>query len=430
MVSERSSLLRSSYPSSFLPGRKAMKKSNPFRRQDPNASPSTRFATYRKPATGVLQERLQDILILELHKNGNKEYKTVTLRSLYASVMNVITQRPSHNEEKNNKEINANGQSDEYNDGVNIASPEITTKERNFVTAPESNKPNICQSSPDLIQHPPPPPPLPSSSDNNDSNISTSTRHERFYSISDNDNMIPPRRNGSKNQSPTTPNVTRSMAVPTYRERLGGYLHPRDMRRLVTPFSSSFNEPELMIRRHVMLLNFDPLRAIVLRDRVLVFVPNGADSMLTGLERRVFGGTMEMHQEVFGDPDWIVKNKSSEDQSYADSDYNFDDEWDDIKRQKWIDMAFELVSVDAVMQTVCNLMSEEALEQIKQAKDIMSILAGDVRTKIPIHISQERLRKRKDEIKEMEARVQGFVRAMNVVLDDDEGEIKFRTHLN
>lgn len=55
----------------------------------------------------------------------------------------------------------------------------------------------------------------------------------------------------------------------TYRERLGGWLHPRDMRRLVTPFSAS-NEPDVIVRRHVMLLNFDPLRAIILRDRLLV----------------------------------------------------------------------------------------------------------------------------------------------------------------
>lgn len=55
----------------------------------------------------------------------------------------------------------------------------------------------------------------------------------------------------------------------TYRERLGGWLHPRDMRRLVTPFSAS-NEPGLIVRRHVMLFNFDPLRAIILRDRLLV----------------------------------------------------------------------------------------------------------------------------------------------------------------
>jgi hypothetical protein len=74
-----------------------------------------------------------------------------------------------------------------------------------------------------------------------------------------------------------------------YREKLGGYLHPRDMRRLVTPFSAS-NEPELIVRRHAMLLNFDPLRAIILRDRLLVLVPEGADSLLMILEQRVRGG--------------------------------------------------------------------------------------------------------------------------------------------
>ena len=65
------------------------------------------------------------------------------------------------------------------------------------------------------------------------------------------------------------------------------------MRRLVTPFSSS-NEPQLIVRRHVMLLNFDPLRAIVLRDRLLVLVPDGADSILIALEQRVRGGVNEM----------------------------------------------------------------------------------------------------------------------------------------
>ena len=75
----------------------------------------------------------------------------------------------------------------------------------------------------------------------------------------------------------------------TYRERLGGFLHPRDMRKLVTPFSAS-NEPELIVRRHAMLLNFDPLRAIVLRDRLIVLVPDGADSILVELEKRVLEG--------------------------------------------------------------------------------------------------------------------------------------------
>ena len=85
----------------------------------------------------------------------------------------------------------------------------------------------------------------------------------------------------------------------TYRERLGGYLHPRDFRRLVTPFSAS-NEPEVIVRRHVVLLNFDPLRAIILRDRLLVFVPPGADSVLHRLEVRVRGGTLGLQKSIFG----------------------------------------------------------------------------------------------------------------------------------
>ncbi|KAL7556153.1 hypothetical protein ACA910_006252 [Epithemia clementina (nom. ined.)] len=85
----------------------------------------------------------------------------------------------------------------------------------------------------------------------------------------------------------------------TYRERLGAYLHPRDMRKLVTPFSSS-NEPDLIVRRHAMLMNFDPLRTIILRDRLLVLVPDGADSILVDLERRVRGGHKELEDVIFG----------------------------------------------------------------------------------------------------------------------------------
>jgi hypothetical protein len=98
-----------------------------------------------------------------------------------------------------------------------------------------------------------------------------------------------------------TPPVVPTESVPsTYRERLGGYLHPRDMRRLVSPFSAS-NEPELIVRRHVILCNFDPLRAIILRDRVLVIVPAGADSLLTDLERKVRGGIEEVENSIFGE---------------------------------------------------------------------------------------------------------------------------------
>ena len=99
----------------------------------------------------------------------------------------------------------------------------------------------------------------------------------------------------------------------TYRERLGAYLHPRDMRKLVMPFSSS-NEPDLIVRRHVMLLNFDPLRTIILRDRLLVLVPDGADSMLVDLERRVRGGNKELENVIFGTKDSTLADQQQEQQ--------------------------------------------------------------------------------------------------------------------
>jgi magnesium transporter len=110
---------------------------------------------------------------------------------------------------------------------------------------------------------------------------------------------MPTSHRGSVYQVPEEVNTEREEEV-TYRERLGGYLHPRDMRRLVTPFSAS-NEPELIVRRHAMLLNFDPLRAIILRDRLLVLVPEGADSLLMILEQRVRGG-MDTDMAFFGTP--------------------------------------------------------------------------------------------------------------------------------
>ena len=259
----------------------------------------------------------------------------------------------------------------------------------------------------------------------------------------------------------------------TPRERLGGYLHPRDMRRLVTPFSSS-NEPQLMVRRHVMLLNFDPLRAIVLRDRLLVLVPDGADSILIELERRVRGGITEIENQVFGNdpatkpPPTVIatpikkkkttmkRNKSSDEvnkvrivddnggsiegsmpsdhatstatdtssntEESAEDTHHSIDEWEDIQNMDWKNMPYELQSVDAVLQTVTAMLMDDARKVHQRSSTAMSDLRGETPgSKSGLgDNSQERLRLHKDEVNQMEGRVQGFVRAMNEVLDDDE----------
>ncbi len=56
----------------------------------------------------------------------------------------------------------------------------------------------------------------------------------------------------------------------------------RDIRKLTTQFSPT-NVPCVVVRRLIIMLNFDPLRAIILPDRLIVLLADGADSILDKL---------------------------------------------------------------------------------------------------------------------------------------------------
>ena len=172
--------------------------------------------------------------------------------------------------------------------------------------------------------------------------------------------------------SPPASVPTPSSKIPPQVIPLGGYLHPRDMRRMVTPFSVS-NEPALIVRRHVMLLNFDPFRAIVLRDRLLFLVPDGADEILTSLEKRVRGGVAEAENEVFGDSnnslESISRNSSLDNLSKIGNSVNNDFSEDgEIE-----DMAFELVCLDAVIQSVTQELGHDFDELNNRVNDVMEV---------------------------------------------------------
>jgi magnesium transporter len=268
----------------------------------------------------------------------------------------------------------------------------------------------------------------------------------------------------------------------TYRERLGGFLHPRDMRKLVNPFSAS-NEPELIVRRHAMLLNFDPLRAIVLRDRLLVLVPDGADSILVELEKRVRGGsnadgdglsksegygstasfeetssqkgnnnivknvfssikssvhkTVEKAKRASGSNDSDIvgilpedvsktldKSTNSESdvsvQTLEENDFDMlvENEWEELEGRDWIDLPFELLCVDAVLHCVVTILADDVFDLQLGANSIINEL---VTSKNDFgDLAQELLRQMKNSIKEMTSRVKGFCRALDVVLEDYE----------
>ena len=263
--------------------------------------------------------------------------------------------------------------------------------------------------------------------------------------------------------------------------------------RLVTPFSAT-NEPQLIVRRHVMLLNFDPLRAIVLRDRLLVLVPDGADSILILLEKQLKGGVKELEKNVFGEA--MNSNHSSDsfldgfgrgdstpgeagyatkemsrgeiaEESDAGNDrmrtgvsegdeereqnaetgpsadivldhqadrdtlskspetaiLDFDveaEEWKEIDDRHYLDMPFELKAVDAVLSCVASLLSDDVGDLRDSTSAAMTALSGESERSTSGDHSQGKLRTIKDGVREMESRVQGFVRALNHVLDEDE----------
>jgi magnesium transporter len=350
-------------------------------------------------AHNPLEERLHQIVVFELREDGGTEYSTMTLRAFYNYVVALITESCRiANIERQSSIIQRESRKD--NRSISFDSPTSATSSLNA----------------SLLHH---------------------------------DNLSSQQQDRSSQQK---------IFHKPHKERLGGYLHPRDMRRLVTPFSSS-NEPQLMVRRHVMLLNFDPLRAIVLRDRLLVIVPDGADSILIDLERRVRGGITEMENQVFGKErapkssvtSTVKKSSSSAELINNDGTHQLgesdkkdstlsektdvvssdddiveeecNDEWEELQKMNWDNMPFELQSVDAVLQTVTAMLMVDARKVHHRSTVAMSELRGDApgqKRSGPGEHAQERLRLHKDEVKMMESRVQGFVRAMNEVLDDDE----------
>lgn len=60
-------------------------------------------------------------------------------------------------------------------------------------------------------------------------------------------------------------------------------VHARDIRRMENAFSTS-NEPSIILRKQAIFFSADPLRAIVLKAACLVYVPDGADSLISMLK--------------------------------------------------------------------------------------------------------------------------------------------------
>ena len=248
-------------------------------------------------------------------------------------------------------------------------------------------------------------------------------------------------------------------------KRLGGYLHPRDLRKIVSPLSIQ-NEPELIVRRHVILLNFDHIKAIVLRDRILVPVLDGDTSTLIDLERRIQRGCEDsiLEEEDYSDepsekmsssqtPNIDAKSSSDQDaaattetdattkhgspttttgkpgnraedvikQIDAVDDLLDDfDEWADMSDRSWVNLPFELQCVDAVLTSNVQLISQDISTLTSEIYDIIENILSPDRSSIEVEHYRDKLRRSKNDAGEMASLVQGFVRAIQCVLNEDE----------
>ncbi len=428
--------------------------------------------------------------------NSGREYHTMTLRGLYDYVIRAITKRSKVERDsmtvsdiQSSQVRTRHASYGSAEDLKQSSSPSPPSAGGDFSLSPIPEQRVTMHAAPvqdQSIHFPPPLPPL--SPQSSPSLLGINPQTDRSSSVR---SILSAESEG---QGVVNQN---NQGTLTIRERLGGYLHPRDMRRLVTPFSSS-NEPELMVRRHVMLLNFDPLRAIVLRDRMLLLVPDGADSILMNLERRVRGGIDEMEKQVFGeipssleaeiassvdndlgsnsngiiqqsfdsetkdgdnngskndnelsflvssDEENSKQTEDDDDISYEDDKLGqkqetaegsenhekndsvqtaYSDEWEEFEEFEggdWIELAFELQSVDAVLSSVLKMLSDDSKFLRKKIFSVMEEMRDDSISAVPGDHVQEQLRILKDKVREMEGRVQGLVRAMNQILDDEE----------
>lgn len=73
-------------------------------------------------------------------------------------------------------------------------------------------------------------------------------------------------------------------------------LTARDIRKLDDSFEI-VSEPVIFVRQHVVLINIDPLRAIVLRDRCLLLLPYGADDILSVVMDKMLDHHHHPHQQ-------------------------------------------------------------------------------------------------------------------------------------
>ena len=152
-------------------------------------------------------------------------------------------------------------------------------------------------------------------------------------------------------------------------------LRLRDLRRLDYQFNPN-EEKSVLVRRHAVLFAMDPLRAVVMANRLILIVPDGADSLITILDQ-------------------YMKEWNGEDKK----------------------IAFEAHAYEALLTTIKALETQEFTSINKTVQDVLSYFkTGSL---LPIEI-QEKTRKLKNFLSIMCSRVHTSINVLQDLTEDDE----------
>ncbi|KAF0746997.1 hypothetical protein AaE_007907, partial [Aphanomyces astaci] len=156
-------------------------------------------------------------------------------------------------------------------------------------------------------------------------------------------------------------------------------VHMRDIRMLETALSVS-NEPMITVRQQAILINCDPIRAVIFRDSCLVFVSRGLVTSTTLVQRL----QASFHQHLGDDAHACV--------------------------------GFEFSALEAIVATKCQLLADEQYKLAVLGRDQLNLMASDEGNMSVL----DNLRMIKNATSDLESQVNGVRRMLIDMLDDDE----------
>ncbi len=253
-----------------------------------------------------------------------------------------------------------------------------------------------------------------------------------------NDGIGFPSSNSSRNRDGQPINGSKQISSAANPLRL------RDLRRLESSSLSMGTESAILVRWHCVLFALDPIQAVIMHDRLILVVPDGADTLLSIIEDHI----LQWVDEYSGDDKRAVSQKTPSkapsvedlpeaatpapaaaplDKPSAPTDASTTSSSIKLRLSKVANsnegsqssyVPFEMHAYDTLMTTVAALEKQEYLRTNFEVQTILKpfqekgcILSID---------AQEQMRRLKNHVSHVTNRLQTFQRALDAVVEDDE----------